>query len=190
MALRLGGHGGFGVATQPDHTWGRGGLSAGRPGDTPSRSAGAGGQVQATVDLAGEIDWDISVDSTIVRAHQHAAGCPHRPTAGLRLKGGRRARTSGRNRVAEPVRPPGGGGAGGEGLGRSRGEFTTKLHLSADGGCRPLPLVVTPGQRAHCTQFKPVLEKIRVPKTGPGRPREKPDSLAADKAHGNEPYRE
>uniref|UniRef100_UPI002F90BCCB transposase n=1 Tax=Streptomyces sp. NBC_01001 TaxID=2903713 RepID=UPI002F90BCCB len=86
--------------------------------------------------------------------------------------------------------PPGGGGAGGEGLGRSRGEFTTKLHLSADGSCRPLPLVVTPGQRADCTQFKPVLEKIRVPKAGPGRPREKPDSLAADEAHGNEPYRE
>ncbi|PSJ29140.1 hypothetical protein B7P34_08470 [Streptosporangium nondiastaticum] len=31
-------------------------------------------QVQAEADAAGEIDWDISVDSTIVRAHQHAAG--------------------------------------------------------------------------------------------------------------------
>ncbi|MGJ5805460.1 hypothetical protein ACSCB1_41170 [Streptomyces europaeiscabiei] len=31
-------------------------------------------QVQAQADAAGEIDWDISVDSTIVRAHQHAAG--------------------------------------------------------------------------------------------------------------------
>ncbi|MDQ0595911.1 transposase [Streptomyces canus] len=31
-------------------------------------------QVQAAADEAGEIDWDISVDSTIVRAHQHAAG--------------------------------------------------------------------------------------------------------------------
>ncbi len=31
-------------------------------------------QVQAAADAAGEIDWDISVDSTIVRAHQHAAG--------------------------------------------------------------------------------------------------------------------
>lgn len=29
-------------------------------------------QVQAAADAAGEIDWDISVDSTIVRAHQHA----------------------------------------------------------------------------------------------------------------------
>jgi transposase len=31
-------------------------------------------QAQAAADAAGEIDWDIAVDSTIVRAHQHAAG--------------------------------------------------------------------------------------------------------------------
>ncbi|NYV73695.1 IS5 family transposase [Streptomyces sp. UH6] len=31
-------------------------------------------QAQAAADTAGEIDWDISVDSTIIRAHQHAAG--------------------------------------------------------------------------------------------------------------------
>lgn len=31
-------------------------------------------QVQAAADATGEIDWDIAVDSTIVRAHQHAAG--------------------------------------------------------------------------------------------------------------------
>ncbi|MFZ3544092.1 transposase [Streptomyces sp. 4.24] len=84
---------------------------------------------------------------------------------------------------------PGGGGAGREGLGRSRGGFTTKLHLSADGRCRPLSLTVTPGQRADCAQFKPVMEKIRVPKLGPGRPRKKPDSVAADKADSNGPCR-
>ncbi|MFE1050124.1 IS5 family transposase [Streptomyces olivaceus] len=146
-------------------------------------------QVQAEADAAGKIDWDISVDSTIVRAHQHAAGA-HRTAAGSRLKRGRGGRTPERNAVAEPRRPPGGGGAGGEGLGRSRGGFTTKLHLSADGRCRPLSLIVTPGQRADCTQFTPVLEKIRVPRTGPGRPRKKPDGLAADKAYSNGPCRE
>ncbi|MFJ5038922.1 IS5 family transposase [Streptomyces parvulus] len=146
-------------------------------------------QVQAEADAAGKIDWDISVDSTIVRAHQHAAGA-HRTAAGSRLKRGRGGRTPERNAVAEPRRPPGGGGAGGEGQGRSRGGFTTKLHLSADGRCRPLSLIVTPGQRADCTQFTPVLEKIRVPRTGPGRPRKKPDSLAADKAYSNGPCRE
>lgn len=92
--------------------------------------------------------------------------------------------------MAEPARPPGGGGAGGEGLGRSRGGFTSKLHLSADGHCRPLSLVITGGQRADCTQFQAVLAKIRVPRSGPGRPRTKPDSLAADKAYSNGPCRE
>jgi len=91
--------------------------------------------------------------------------------------------------VAEPARPPGGGGAGSEGLGRSRGGFTSKLHLSADGRCRPLSLIVTPGQRADCTQFTKVLDKIRIPKLGPGRPRKRPDSLAADKAYSNGPIR-
>ncbi|WP_406073119.1 IS5 family transposase [Streptomyces virginiae] len=146
-------------------------------------------QVQAEADAAGEIDWDISVDSTIVRAHQHAAGARTEPPPAPASKGDA-ARTPGRNAVAEPRRPPGGGGAGGEGLGRSRGGFTTKIHLSADGRCRPLSLIVTPGQRADCTQFTPVLEKIRVPRIGPGRPRKKPDSLAADKAYSNGPCRE
>ncbi|MFE7608406.1 transposase [Streptomyces celluloflavus] len=49
---------------------------------------------------------------------------------------------------------------------------------------------ITPGQRADCTQFMPVLEKIRVPKAGPGRPRKKPDSVTADKAYSNRPCRE
>src|SRR5215210_8887019 len=29
---------------------------------------------QAKSDAVGEIDWDISIDATVVRAHQHAAG--------------------------------------------------------------------------------------------------------------------
>ncbi|MGY1434586.1 IS5 family transposase [Streptomyces reniochalinae] len=147
-------------------------------------------QVQAGADAASEIDWDIAVDSTIVRAHQHAAGARTEPPPAPASKGAGRSGTPGRNPVAEPGGPPGGGGAGSEGLGRSRGGFTSKLHLSADGRCRPLSLVVTGGQRADCTQFSPVLEKIRVPRPGSGRPRNKPDSLAADKAYSNGPCRE
>ncbi|MFD9593716.1 IS5 family transposase [Kitasatospora sp. NPDC059973] len=145
-------------------------------------------QVQAAADGAGEIDWDVSVDSTIVRAHQHAAGARTDPPMDPTSTGGEIART--RGRVAEPARPPDGGGAGGEGLGRSRGGFTTKLHLSADGRCRPLSLIVTPGQRADCSQFQTVLEKIRVPRVGPGRPRKTPDSVMADKAYSNRPCRD
>ncbi|WP_419248253.1 IS5 family transposase [Streptomyces virginiae] len=147
-------------------------------------------QVQAAADAAGEIDWDISVDSTIVRAHQHAAGARTDPPPAPASKGAEPAEHQGdsawrslHGRLVEV-------GAGGEGLGRSRGGFTSKLHLSADGRCRPLSLIVTPGQRADCTQFKPVLEKIRVPKPGPGRPRKKPDSVTADKAYSNGPCRQ
>lgn len=34
---------------------------------------------QADADAAGELDWLVSVDSTVVRAHQHAAGARRRP---------------------------------------------------------------------------------------------------------------
>lgn len=80
---------------------------------------------------------------------------------------------------------PGGGGAAGEALGRSRGGLTTKIHLAADGRCRPLSLVLTPGQRADCTQFEPVMDKIRVPRLEAGRPRRLPDSVGADRAYSN-----
>jgi transposase len=79
----------------------------------------------------------------------------------------------------------GGDGAADEALGRSRGGLTTKIHLSADGRCRPLSLVLTPGQRASCTQFELVMDKIRVPRLGAGRPRRLPDSVGADKAYSN-----
>lgn len=88
-------------------------------------------------------------------------------------------------RAHAPATVLGGGGAAGEALGRSRGGLTTKIHLSADGRCRPLSLIVTPGQRADCTQFEPVMDKIRVPRLGAGRPRRMPDSVAADKAYSN-----
>lgn len=44
-------------------------------------------QVQAAADAAGEIDWDISVDSTIVRAHQHAPGARTDPPPAPASKG-------------------------------------------------------------------------------------------------------
>ena len=43
------------------------------------------GQVQTKSDAVGEIDWDISINATIVRAHQHAAGA--RKAAGTRGPG-------------------------------------------------------------------------------------------------------
>jgi len=44
-------------------------------------------QIQAAAEAAGETDWDVSVDSTVVRAHQHAAGARTEPPPALASKG-------------------------------------------------------------------------------------------------------
>ena len=36
-------------------------------------------QAQTKSDAVGEVEWEISVDSTVARAHQHAAGARRRP---------------------------------------------------------------------------------------------------------------
>jgi len=67
-------------------------------------------------------------------------------------------------------------------LGRSRGGLTTKTHLAADRWCRPLSFVLTAGQSADNPQFTAVIDGIRV--RGPvGRPRTRPEAVAADKAY-------
>ncbi|WP_385117929.1 IS5 family transposase [Streptomyces sp. NPDC059134] len=146
--------------------------------------------VLALADAEGNIDWDINVDSTSVRAHQHAAGAPKPGAAGTAqlFKRGSRKIGSGVDH-GESAAPAGGGGAAGEALGRSRGGLTTKIHLAAEGKCRPLSMVITPGQRADCTQFEPVMEKICVPRRGRGRPRRTPASVSADKAYSNRKIR-
>lgn len=111
-----------------------------------------------------------SADGTwerLLQQVQAAAGARSEPPpTQVALKGGRETRSPEQDSVAEPGPPPGGDGAGGEGLGRSRGGFTSKIHLGADGRSR------------------------RVPRLGPGRPRKKPDSVAADRAYSNGACRE
>lgn len=88
---------------------------------------------------------------------------------------------------AEQKEPPGGVDTEPDdhGLGRSRGGLTTKLHLAVEQGQKPLSLLVTAGQRHDSPQFQPVLEAIRVPRLGLGRPRTRPDKVRADKAYGS-----
>ncbi|GAA4572274.1 IS5 family transposase [Planotetraspora kaengkrachanensis] len=71
------------------------------------------------------------------------------------------------------------------GLGRSRGGFTTKLHLAVEQGQKPMAIVVTAGQRGDSPQFEPVLRKVRVARIRAGRPRVRPDRVRADKAYGS-----
>ncbi|MEU6199583.1 IS5 family transposase [Streptomyces sp. NPDC047061] len=121
-------------------------------------------QLQSLADAKGEIVWDLSVDSTVCRAHQHAVGA--------RKQGDLQKEPPGGN-FTEPRD---------HGLGRSRGGFTTKLHLTVEQGQKPMSIVVTAGQRGDSPQFEPVLDKVRVPRLGPGRPRIRPNRVRADKA--------
>ena len=71
----------------------------------------------------------------------------------------------------------------GHGIGKSRGGLTTKIHHAVDGKGRPLAVVVTGGQRNDGAMLEQVLDDIRVPRPGPGRPRTRPDAVIADKAY-------
>ncbi|GIJ81497.1 DDE transposase [Micromonospora phaseoli] len=123
--------------------------------------------VLAGEDAAGRIGWDVSVDSTVMRAHQHAAG----------------ARRNG----AMQVEPPGGMQLEPDdhAIGRSHGGLSTKLHLVCEQGRRPLALLLTVGQRGDSRGFIPVLDRIRVPRPGRGRPRTRPDRVLGDKAYSS-----
>ncbi|MFF2351874.1 transposase [Kitasatospora sp. NPDC058115] len=122
----------------------------------------------------------------MVRAHQHAAGARTAPPPAPASQGLRPEEHQDETPWQSP--PP----AWREwcwrrGPGPLMRGFTSKVHLSADGRCRPMSLVVTSRQRADCTQFEPAPEDIRVPRTGPGQPHKTPDNLAADKAYSNGP---
>lgn len=67
-------------------------------------------------------------------------------------------------------------------LGRSRGGLSTKIHLAADSHARPLALTVTAGQAGDAPAFETVMACIRVPRSGPGRPRTRPVMILADRA--------
>jgi len=67
-------------------------------------------------------------------------------------------------------------------LGRSRGGFSTKLHLVTDGGGLPLAVEVTAGQRHESTQFETLMDAVRIPQPR-GRFRSRPRRVAGDKGY-------
>ncbi|WP_239471322.1 IS5 family transposase [Streptomyces sp. CS207] len=74
-------------------------------------------------------------------------------------------------------------------IGRSRGGLTTKIHLAADGRCRPLAFVLTAGQAGDAPAFTDVMARLRVPRRR-GRPRTRPDLVLADKAYSSRAIRD
>lgn len=73
----------------------------------------------------------------------------------------------------------------GEGLGRSRGGLTSKIHLAVDGRGLPMSILITPGQAGDNPQLLPLLDQVSVRRDGPGRPRRRPDRVLADKAYSH-----
>ena len=128
------------------------------------RAAGVWDQIlialQSEADARGEVDWDLHfVDATVIRAHQHAAGA-------------RRTRTVG-------------DGANVEALGRSQGGFSTKLHLRAEGGGKPIVAVLTGGERHEQIALDALLDNGAIRRPGRGRPRLRPWRMAGDKGYSS-----
>ena len=93
-----------------------------------------------------DLEW-LLLDSTVIRAHQHAAG----------------AKKRGSDESAE-----------GEALGRSRGGFSTKIHVSVNGMGLPVEIQLTPGQQADITKAADLLEGYE------------PEAVIADKGYDSD----
>ncbi|WP_407665193.1 MULTISPECIES: IS5 family transposase [Mycolicibacterium] len=116
---------------------------------------------------AGILDWAVSVDSTIARAHQHATNLT-RETQG-----------AGSNYTNLAIEPPD------HGIGRSRGGLTSKIHHLVDGGGRPLVVLVGAGQAHDGPVFEHLLAHLKVSRRSGGRARTRPDRVRGDKAYSS-----
>ncbi len=124
--------------------------------------------LRAGCDEAEGKDWTVSADSTVARAHQHAAGARRVPAADDSQGALANDKKSGR-----------------EAIGESRGGLTTKIHLAADLRCRPVARLTSCGQHGDSPRFVPLMDAIRVRRRGPGRPRRRPGRAMADKAYSS-----
>ena len=90
------------------------------------------------------------------------------------------------------ARPPARGGrkrgASAQALGRSRGGFSTKLHLAVDRAGRPLGFVLTGGERNEQPVLDALLRACRTPNPV-GRPKELPGAVVADRAYSSRTVR-
>ena len=104
-------------------------------------------------------DPDLEVlllDSTVIRAHQHAAG-------------------------AEGSTPEA------EALGRSRGGFSTKIHVACDGLGKPVKIILTPGQDHDVTQGPALIKNSEADKVIADKAYDSDDFIAAIEANNAEP---
>ncbi len=67
--------------------------------------------------------------------------------------------------------------------------MSTQVHLASDGRARPLALIVTAGQAGDAPAFEALMARVRVPRTGLGRPRTQPTAVLADRAYSSRAIR-
>ena len=80
-------------------------------------------------------------------------------------------------------------GADDEALGRSRGGFTTKIHLRCEGYGKPVIFTVTGGQVHDTRQVSALISRGAIRRIGRGRPRLRPTKLVGDKAYSSRSIR-
>lgn len=81
--------------------------------------------------------------------------------------------------------PSGGEAQAREGLGRSQGGFSTRLHVRAEGGGRPMATVLTAGQRHEQIAVEALMDHGAVRRSGRGRPRLRPRCVAGDRGYSS-----
>ena len=65
----------------------------------------------------------------------------------------------------------------------------TKWMVATDGKGIPVALHLESASRAEIKLLETTLEKVRVPKVGPGRPKSKPQRVIADRGYDSDPHR-
>ena len=74
-------------------------------------------------------------------------------------------------------------------MGHSQGGLSTKIHLRAEGGGKPMVLLITAGQRHEQTMVEPLMEQGAVKRARGGRPRLRPKRVAGDKGYSGRKVR-
>ena len=72
-----------------------------------------------------------------------------------------------------------------EALGRSKGGFSTKIHLRCDGNGLPITFLLTVGERHETVVFEQLMEQGTVKRPGRGRPRLRPHRVVGDKGYSS-----
>ena len=135
------------------------GIAAGQP-TGPGRGSwtGCAGCDQAKRARA----WTVAIDATWCgrTSMRPGRGAPPGDVDPERLASAQRA--------SRPARGAPSNDKNREALGRSRGGLTSKIHLLADSGCRPLARVTSAGQRHDSLAFVPLMDRLRIARPGPG----------------------